>query len=120
MQGERSILYTSRSRPASPFPAPVTAGARSKDTPLLVLPPAGTGTAHRHGWGGTGWPRMGTPQLPAGAGLSPAAWHSGSGGEFWLPQCHAVPMGMTQSRRNVSGEPRHQPLSLLQLHLGTS
>lgn len=145
VRAERSILYTSRSRPASPFPAPVAAGARSKDTPLFVLPPAGS--AHRqravpelpgHGsplsapparQGGHEAAPHGHPQLCAGshaAGASP--WGSGSRGTSAPPApCgarghgqHRAVLPGAQSKRDVSREPWHQPLSLLQLPSGTS
>lgn len=82
---ERGILYTSRSRPASPFPAPVAAGARSKDTPLFhVLPPARTHTnserepahSHQRGREGSRWPHAGTA-LCLTTGDSPWPGHAG-------------------------------------------
>lgn len=118
VQGERSILYTSRSRPASPFPAPVAAGARSKDTPLLVLPPAGTGsersrscpgtgTAHRHGRGAPGGPAR-APPAPCRGWAVPSSVAQPRGqriqGEFRLPRCHAVPAGMA----SAAGDPEQK------------
>lgn len=50
LAGQRRIPYSGRSRPTAPFPAPVPAGARSKDTPLSPVP-RGLGT-RRHGAGG--------------------------------------------------------------------
>lgn len=69
LAGQRRILYSSGSRPTSPFPAPVTAGARSKDTPLSPVP-RGLGT-HRQGAGG----KDGFASLSSTAQHHREGWH---------------------------------------------